>query len=68
MPGRQRALYSQFVRQFSICALAFGGLVATSCVTMPETYAPPIQRDPIENPRPYRFHLLATRRALFHHT
>jgi len=29
-----------------------------SCVTMPETYAPPIQRDPIENPRPYRFQRL----------
>jgi hypothetical protein len=29
-------------------------LLLTSCVQMPETYAPPVQRQPIEAPRPYR--------------
>ncbi|MEO8025064.1 MAG: hypothetical protein ABI823_01240, partial [Bryobacteraceae bacterium] len=36
------------------CVLVAFGLTLSSCVTMPETYAPPIQRDPIENARPYR--------------
>ncbi len=40
-----------FVRRFAL-SLVFLPLV--SCVTMPETYAPPIQREPIESARPYR--------------
>ncbi len=33
-------------------------LTLASCVTMPETYAPPIQREPIEGARPYRIQRL----------
>jgi hypothetical protein len=35
-----------------------GAVFLTSCQTMPETYAPPVQRQPFENFRPYRELLL----------
>ncbi len=46
-----------FVKRYSIL-LAPLCLPLVSCVTMPETYAPPVQREPIENPRPYRIQRL----------
>jgi hypothetical protein len=31
-----------------------GAMVLTGCVQMPETYAPPVQRQPLDQARPYR--------------
>jgi hypothetical protein len=38
----------------AVAALLLASVVLTGCQKMPETYAPPVQRQPFENFRPFR--------------